>query len=133
LLAHLEAHHLRPTQLFGQGAEQGAGGVFCLLSPDDAHGAAACFDALPAGVTRGEDRGAVSLVGEGILDDGHVLPQTLATLAEVGVAVQGVSTSSFRVTALVAPEQVEEAVRALHARFISATHREPAENPASAA
>lgn len=119
LLAHLEAHQIRPGQLFGQTHEGGAGGVFCLVSPDDAHGHERCFEQLPDGVARGEDRGAVSLVGEGLLDGAGVVRDLLGALADARVPVHGLSTSSFRATALVSPEDVERAVRALHTRFLS--------------
>jgi len=118
LVEHLDRHQLRVAQLFAQSSEGGAGGLFCLITPDDAHGAEAAFAELPEGVTPGVERGAVSLVGEGLLDEARVLGAALAHLADEGVAVHGVSTSSFRVTLLVDPEQTERATRLLHARFI---------------
>jgi aspartate kinase len=124
LLSHLDAHQLRVAQLFAHDTGE-AGGLSCLIAPDDAHGADACFASLPDGVERGADRGAVSLVGEGLLDSGEVLREALATLAAEGVAVRGLSTSSFRVTALVEPEDVERAARALHASFVHAERDEP--------
>lgn len=119
LVDHLEAHELRPAQLFGQAEEGGAGGLFCLVSPDDAHGHERCFERLPEGIRRGEERGAVSLVGEGLLDGAGVVRDMLRELAGAGVAVHGFSTSSFRATALVAPADVATAVRRLHARFLA--------------
>lgn len=119
LLDHLEAHAIRPGQLFGQAHEGAAGGLFCLVSPDDAHGHERCFAQLPAGVTRGEDRGAVSLVGEGLLDGAGVVRDMLRVLAGEHIEVHGLSTSSFRATALVSPADVERAVRGLHARFLA--------------
>jgi aspartate kinase len=118
LLAHLEACHIRPVQLFAQAKEGHSGGLFCLIAPDDAHGFERCATSLPEGCVRGEDRGAVSLVGEGLLEDARVASTLLLTLAETGIAVHGLSTSSFRVTALVPPEQVQAAARALHAHFL---------------
>lgn len=124
LLQHLDAHELRSGQLFGQASEQGAGGLFVLIPPDDAHGAQRCFDSLPERVYRGADRGAVSLVGEGLLEDRRVLAGAFETLREAGIAVQGVSTSSFRVTVLVEPGDVEEATRRLHARLVAGARGE---------
>ena len=87
------------------------------MPPEDAHGFETCCASLPAG-TRGPDHGAVSLVGHGMLEDKHVVVDALALLKDAGVAVRGLSTSSFRVTLLVDPAHVEDAARRLHARFV---------------
>ena len=127
LLAHLHAHHIPSGQLVGFTRETAAGavvgGVQCLVPPEDAHGFERCCEALPVGVSRGADHGAVSLVGQGVLDPtgasgSHIVVDALALLASAGVPVRGLSTSSFRVTFLVDPARVEECARALHARFV---------------
>jgi len=41
-----------------------------------------------------------------------------ATLAGIGIAAGGVSTSSFRITWLVPDDRIKDAVRALHERYI---------------
>jgi aspartate kinase len=67
----------------------------------------------------------VSLVGQGVLEDRRVLRAALQTLRAAGVAVHGVSTSSFRVTFLVPPGPgVEGAARALHAAFVETERAE---------
>jgi aspartate kinase len=63
--------------------------------------------------------GAVSIVGAGINASFATLRRGIATLAAVGVAPRGISTSSFRITWLVERRTVEDAVRALHAAFIT--------------
>lgn len=120
LLAHLEQHHIPSGQLVGF-ARDGAGhmgGLQCLIPPEDAHGFDRCCASLPAGVRKGADHGAVSLVGQGVLEDRRVVVEALALLEKSGIAVRGLSTSSFRVTALVDPARVEEAARLLHAKFV---------------
>lgn len=121
LMTHLDAHQIRSGQLFGQAVEQGVGGLFVLVPPDDAHGAESCFARLPSGVVRGEDRGAVSLVGEGLLEDRSVLVGALRCLREAQISVFGISTSSFRASLLVNPDDVEEAARLLHQTFVAST------------
>ena len=127
LLAAMDAHHIPAGQLVGQAREGDAGGLWCLVPPEDAHGFASFLPALPKGVARGADRGAVSLVGQGVLQDRRLVRQALQTLRAAGVAVHGLSTSSFRVTFLTPPGPgVEQAARALHAAFVETDRAEPA-------
>ena len=119
LLAALDAHHIPSGQIVASAAENGAGGLFVLVPPEDAHGFDRCVAELPLGIVRGRDRGAVSLVGQGVLEDRRLVVDALALLASLHIGVLGLSTSSFRVTFLVPPGAgVEEAARALHARFV---------------
>jgi aspartokinase len=103
--------------------------VEILIPPEDAHGfAALCDREIHEGASffRVGDVGAVSLVGQGILDDRRILRDALALLTTAGVSVAGVTTSSFRITFLMAPgAQVEESARLLHARFIERDRIEP--------
>ena len=95
-----------------------------LIPPEDAHG----LDSAIAGldVSR-DDVGAVSLVGQGILETPSLLRDALATLADAGISPLGLSTSSFRVTFLVAAgPHVADLARALHARFVPADRTESA-------
>jgi aspartate kinase len=118
MLAHLEQHHIPSGQLVGFARDGNVGGVQCLVPPEDAHGFDRCCGALPEGVRKGGDHGAVSLVGQGVLEDRRVVVEALALLASNGIEVRGLSTSSFRVTALVDPARVEESARLLHAKFV---------------
>ena len=133
LLVHLAAHEIRCGQLFGQAAlpllgnpaEMATAALCVLVPPDDAHGIEACFARLPEGVVRTEDVGAVSLVGQGLLEDQQVLTKTLRHLREEEIAVLGVSTSSFRMTVLVEPDSVERACRSLHQAFVEVREAVP--------
>ena len=62
-------------------------------------------------------RGAVSLIGEGITRDASVLTRALEVLSAASIPVSALSTSSFRITAILPTESVENAVRLLHAAF----------------
>ncbi len=123
LLSFLDDEKMPSGQIFGQETEHGAGGVFCLIPPEDAHGFTSFCERLPAGVLRGQDRGAVSLVGQGILEDRHIVLGAMRILREANIKIHGVSTSSFRVTFLLdAGDGVGMAARLLHDHFIPRDH-----------
>lgn len=117
MLAFLDLHHLPSGQIVALDDR-----VEILVPPEDAHGfASACAGLAPDALFgRGDDVGAVSLVGQGILEDRRVIAAALALLHEHAIAVHGASTSSFRVTFLVpAGASAEQAARLLHGRFVA--------------
>jgi aspartate kinase len=92
----------------------------CVINLDDVHARSTLEMVLseplgPKSVQPG--RGAVSLIGEGITRDASVLTRTLEVLASAAIPAAALSTSSFRITAIVPTESVESAVRLLHAAF----------------
>ncbi|MDP2340022.1 MAG: aspartate kinase [Deltaproteobacteria bacterium] len=125
MLAFLEQHQLPVGPILAI-----ANNVEILVPPEDAHGfQRVCKEA--EGFAAGVDVGAVSLVGQGILDDPRLLSDCLRVLAAESVDVVGVSTSSFRITFLVpadpeASGSVGQVARLLHQRFVKASHVEPA-------
>lgn len=87
----------------------------CVLGMDDfSVGARTLVTELLGPDALSTERGAVSLVGEGITKSSLVLDRALAELDRQGVHVAGISTSSFRLTFLVAAQVVEDVVRGLH-------------------
>jgi aspartate kinase len=66
-----------------------------------------------------EGVGAVSAIGAGINVTFTNLRRFLAALAGMGAPLVGLSTSSFRISALVEEARVEEAVRRLHAELVA--------------
>jgi aspartate kinase len=62
--------------------------------------------------------GAVSVVGAGINASFENVRRGCAALAADGIAVQGLATSSFRVTWLIDRSRLDDAVRLLHKTFI---------------
>lgn len=104
----------------GGADDQGLVDIWC--AKDNLHAEAKLKKELQqniGGVSFVEGTGAVSLIGEGIMDDPSHLDQALAVLADNSITVQGLSTSSFRISVLVASERVEQAVQSLHRAFIS--------------
>jgi aspartate kinase len=59
----------------------------------------------------------VSLVGAGIKSDPGVAAEMFSALADEGINIEMISTSSIRVSCVVRAADAERAVRALHARF----------------
>ena len=59
----------------------------------------------------------VSLVGAGMKSHPGVAARVFQTLAEVGINIEMISTSTIRISCVVRADQVEEAVRSLHAAF----------------
>jgi aspartate kinase len=92
----------------------------CVINLDDVHARSSLESLLsehlgPSSAHAG--RGAVSLIGEGITRDASVLTHALDVLAEASIPPSALSTSSFRITAVVPSESVEKAVRLLHGAF----------------
>jgi aspartate kinase len=59
----------------------------------------------------------VSLVGAGMKTHPGVQAEMFSALAEAGINIEMISTSSVRITCVVRAAEVESAVRALHSRF----------------
>ena len=62
---------------------------------------------------------AISLIGEGLNRDNQTLLQTLELMNKNGIAVNGLTTTSFRISLLVPRELVNQAVQICHEQWIS--------------
>jgi aspartate kinase len=85
-------------------------------APDRAETEAA-LDGLGVRWSAREDLGQVSIVGAGMKSHPGVAAKAFATLEALGAKPQIVTTSPIKITCFVAREQVEPAVKALHAAF----------------
>jgi aspartokinase len=65
-----------------------------------------------------EGLGAVAAIGAGINASSRNLRRTLTVLAEEGIEVAAISTSSFRISLLTPEARVKDAVRRLHRELI---------------
>ena len=74
-------------------------------------------DLEAAGVTHDADIGRVSLVGAGMKTHPGVAAEMFEVLAGEGINIEMISTSSIRISCVVAAADVERAVRALHDAF----------------
>ncbi len=70
-----------------------------------------------AGVDDDPDIGRVSLVGAGMRTNPGVAAQMFETLANEGINIEMISTSTIRISCVVQQDDVERAVRALHESF----------------
>lgn len=139
MLAFLRAHSMPVGPILALSSSSRAErSAEILVPPEDAHGFhRICNEHIPkdAGFVDDDDIGAVSLVGQGILDDPQLLQDALAVAHAVGVDVKGVQTSSFRITLLVASDApsptaagagtVAALARALHDRFVPSSTPAP--------
>ena len=69
------------------------------------------------GVTRDPDIAKISLIGAGMKSHPGVAADMFDALAEAGINIEIISTSSIRISCVVRAHDVERAVEAVHARF----------------
>ena len=74
-------------------------------------------DEFGMGLTIDERMGKVSLVGAGMKSHPGVAAKTFKTLGDAKVNIEMISTSPIKISCVVAEEDVDEAVRELHAAF----------------
>ena len=70
-----------------------------------------------SGVDLGRGRGRVSLIGVGMKSHPGIAATMFETLANDEINIDMISTSTIRTSCIVAAEDVERAVRLLHAAF----------------
>ena len=126
LLALLDEHETGGKQ-FHLDVPDGAGALSLVLPLENLHDfprlrrdLAARFAAR---ATLREGVGAVSAIGAGINARFENLRRTLETLSSMGATVLGASTSSFRISVLLAENDVPEAVRRLHRALVTEGER----------
>ena len=83
----------------------------------DAADTTRALDKLGVSWTSRDDLGKVSVIGAGMKTHPGVASRTFATLSELGVEPEIVSTSPIKIACFVDRDRVEEAVRALHSAF----------------
>src|ERR671923_690185 len=83
----------------------------------DAADTTAALERLGVSWTSRDDLGKVSVVGAGMKKHPGVAGRTFATLAELGIEPEIVSTSPIKIACFVDRGRIEDAVRALHAAF----------------
>jgi aspartate kinase len=69
------------------------------------------------GVSSDDGIGRVSLVGAGMKSHPGVTARMFRTLADAGINIEMISTSSIRISCVIRAERIEEAVRRLHDAF----------------
>jgi aspartate kinase len=119
LLSALDEHHVAGKQLHASDVR-----TTLVVSRENLHDEEKLRAALAARfgkrVAFTDGLGAVSAIGAGISASYTNLRAGITTLHDAGIEPQSISTSSFRITWMVPDGDVERAVRALHACFITA-------------
>jgi len=121
LLPLLDEHKVAGKQLHVIGDQ-----LALAVSRENLHGEARLRDALAArfgGAVRIADTlGAISVVGAGINASFENVRRGSAALTESGASIEGIATSSFRITWMIDRARLDDAVRLLHRTFIEADH-----------
>ena len=86
---------------------------------DELRTATEAIEALGVGerILTDERIGKVSIVGAGMRSHPGVAARVFETLGEHGINIEMISTSPIKISCVIAADQVEDAVRALHAAF----------------
>jgi len=103
-------------------SEQGLTDISFTVPKADLHAAepileAACKDVGAAGFSQDSDIAKVSLIGAGMRTHPGVAADMFEALAEAGINIEIISTSSIRISCVVRASEVEHAVQAVHDRF----------------
>ncbi|MBE3076587.1 MAG: aspartate kinase, partial [Actinobacteria bacterium] len=102
-------------------SEQGTTDISFTVSQTDLPAASLALDRIcdDLGVVYiiGERMGKVSIVGAGMRSYPGVAAKMFQTMADAGINIEMISTSSIKVSCVIERNQVQDAVRALHAAF----------------
>jgi len=123
LVELLDKGQVGGKQLYFEQGPRGEGSATVVLSLENTHAFAELRQELTKTfgkeIALRESVGAISAIGAGINASFANLRGFLAALAAVGAPLVGVSTSSFRISALVEERHLEDAVRRLHAELVA--------------
>ena len=117
LLALLDEHRVAGKQLHVTGDR-----LTLVVSRENLHAEAQVREALASrfgdGVRIADTLGAISVVGAGINSSFDNVRRGSAALIGSGASIEGIATSSFRITWMIDRARLDDAVRLLHATFI---------------
>jgi aspartate kinase len=82
---------------------------------------AALSDKMAAAIAFDTHLAALSLIGEGLNRNNLALLEAIDLLADNGIPVFGITTTSFRISLLVPRNQIEKGIRLCHARWVAGT------------
>jgi aspartate kinase len=99
-----------------------------LADADEAHRVTNAVNATvgAVGVDVDENIAKVSVVGAGMKSESGIAARMFRILADEGINIEMISTSSIRISCIVRSEDVEQAVRSLHDSFLGAERTEGA-------
>ena len=103
-------------------SEDGTTDIFFTVPKDDLVRARPVLDSIAKevgaqGIETDSDIAKISLVGAGMKTHPGVAADMFDALADAGINIEIISTSSIRISCVIAADQVEAAVRCIHERF----------------
>ena len=122
IFSALAAEHINIDMIVQNVAEDGTTDISCTLPLDDGPRALASLQAVADEVAAqdvllDERIGKVSLVGAGMKTHPGVAADMFSALAEAGVNIEMISTSTIRISVVIREDDVPLAVQAVHDRF----------------
>ena len=121
VLALLDEHKIAGKQLHVTGDQ-----LALVVSRENLHGEARLREGLAArfggAVHLADTLGAISVIGAGINASFDNVRRGSAALTDSGASIEGIATSSFRITWMIDRARLDDAVRLLHRTFIEADH-----------
>jgi aspartate kinase len=122
IFSALAAEHINIDMIVQNVAEDGTTDISCTLPLDDGPRALASLPAVADEVAAqdvllDERIGKVSLVGAGMKTHPGVAADMFSALAEAGVNIEMISTSTIRISVVIREDDVPLAVQAVHDRF----------------
>ena len=114
--------HVNVDMIIQNSSEEGHTDISCTIPAEDSAAADRALQAIVAtlgakGFSSNEGIAKVSVIGAGMRTNPGVAALMFRTLADLGINLDMISTSPIKISAVIARERADEAVRALHDVF----------------
>jgi len=131
--------HVNVDMIIQNSSEQGHTDISCTIPTEDSVAADRALQAIvehlkAKGFVADDEIAKVSVIGAGMRTNPGVAALMFKTLADLGINLDMISTSPIKISAVIARERVDEAVRALHDVFeldAASVHHEVADRSQS--
>jgi aspartate kinase len=122
VFAALAAAHVNVDMIIQNSSEEGHTDISCTIPAEDSAAADRALQQIVAklgakGYSSNESIAKVSVIGAGMRTNPGVAALMFKTLADLGINLDMISTSPIKISAVIARERADEAVRALHDVF----------------
>ncbi len=122
VFAALAAAHVNVDMIIQNSSEEGHTDISCTIPAEDSAAADRALQTVVAelkakGFSSNEGIAKVSVIGAGMRTNPGVAALMFKTLADLGINLDMISTSPIKISAVIARERADEAVRALHDVF----------------
>ena len=122
VFAALAAAHVNVDMIIQNSSEEGHTDISCTIPAEDSAAADRALQQIVAelrakGFSSNEGIAKVSVIGAGMRTNPGVAALMFKTLADLGINLDMISTSPIKISAVIARERADEAVRALHDVF----------------